>query len=111
MKIISAISMLAMLPVCAAEKASDKPNKQTPAVVTVGGQVRRPGPVPYQKALTIYAAIQAAGGATEFGSLRRVKIIRDQKVTTHDLTKDEVKVVLTQDNDTIEVPQKNLIGR
>lgn len=107
MKTIFAISMLAIFPVCAAEKSNNK----APDVVTVGGQVRRPGPVPYQKALTIYAAIQSAGGATEFGSMRRVKVIHDGKVTTHDLTKDAAKAILTQRDDTIEVPSKNLLGR
>jgi len=111
MKTVIAISMLAMLPIFAAEKPSDKPNNQTPAVVTVGGQVRRPGPVPYDKSLTLYAAIQSAGGATEFGSMRRVKVIHDGKATTHDLTKDEAKVILTGRNDTIEVPSKNFLGR
>jgi protein involved in polysaccharide export with SLBB domain len=111
MKTLLTISLLAMLPLGAAEKPSVKSNSQIPAGVTVGGQVRRPGPVPYQKSLTIYAAIQAAGGATEFGSMRRVKVIHDGKATTHDLTKVEAMVILTQSNDTIEVPQKNLLGR
>ena len=111
MKRIFALSLLAMLPLGGAEKPSDKPISQTPAVVTVGGQVRRPGPVPYQKNLTIYAAIQAAGGATEFGSMRRVNVIHDGKATTHDLTKVEAKIILTQCDDTIEVPQKNFLGR
>ena len=108
MKILLAISMLTALPLRAADKPADSPSS---AVVTVGGQVRRPGPVPFQKSLTIYAAIQSAGGATEFGSMRRVKVIHDGKVTSHDLTKDETKTILIQHDDTIEVPQKNLLGR
>lgn len=106
---------LAMVPLHAAESPNptkeSKPAEQSEAVVTIGGQVRRPGPVPFRKDLTIYAAVQAAGGPTEFGSMRRVKVIRDGKVETHDLTKDETKSLLLQKNDTIEVPQKTIFGR
>lgn len=111
MKIVSFVTFLVVLPLGAAETSTGKAAVQTEAVVTVGGQVRRPGPVPVRKDLTIYAAVQSAGGATEFGSMRRVKVIRDGKVQIHDLNKDEAKLVLVQSNDTIEVPQKNLIGR
>lgn len=109
---VVAFSLFAGMPVGAAEApAVGKPAEATEAVVTIGGQVRRPGPVPFRKDLTIYAAVQSAGGATEFGSMRRVKVIRDGKVETHDLTKDEKKSLVLQKNDTVEVPQKNLFGR
>lgn len=110
MKIFIAISLFAMLPLGAAEKQL-VPQTQTEAVVTVGGYVRRPGPVPFSKELTIYAAIQAGGGPNEFGSMRRVKVIRAGKVLNYDLTKDEQKSALVLKNDTIEVPQRNLLGR
>jgi len=42
-------------------------------IVTIGGQVRKTGPVPFNRGLTLYQAIQNAGGATEFGSMHRVK--------------------------------------
>ncbi|GAA5125368.1 hypothetical protein GCM10023212_26950 [Luteolibacter yonseiensis] len=106
-----AISLFAMLPLDAAEKQQPVPQGKTPAVITVGGYVRRPGPVPHTKDLTIYGAIQTAGGPSEFGSMRRVKVIRDGKVVNFDLTKDEQKSALTLKNDTIEVPQRNLFGR
>lgn len=79
--------------------------------VTVGGQVRRPGPVPYGKELTLWQAVQAAGGATEFGSMYRVKLFRDGNQKTYDLTKAQFMRVPLQRNDTIEVPQKNAWGR
>jgi protein involved in polysaccharide export with SLBB domain len=85
-----------------------KPNEET---VTVGGQVRSPGPVPYAKELTLWGAIQARGGATEFGSMYRVKLIRNGSERTYDATKAQIKQMPLQRNDTIEVPQKNLIGR
>ncbi len=80
-------------------------------IVTVGGQVRRPGPVKYQRGLNLYNAVQAAGGATEFGSMYRVKLIRNGKLRQYDLTETQAKGVLVKPNDTIEVPQKNIIGR
>jgi protein involved in polysaccharide export with SLBB domain len=79
--------------------------------IHIGGQVRAPGPKPFRKGLTIYQAVQAAGGATEFGSMFRVKLFRGDKQTVHDLTEARSMNVPVQPNDTIEVPQKNMIGR
>jgi polysaccharide export outer membrane protein len=80
-------------------------------VIHVGGQVRRPGPVAFQKNLTIYQAVQAAGGSTEFGSLRRVKLYRAGKLTTYDLTNPQFMSVPLQPDDTLEVPEKDWLGR
>ncbi|MES2923432.1 MAG: polysaccharide biosynthesis/export family protein [Verrucomicrobiota bacterium] len=84
-----------------------KPNEET---VTVGGQVRSPGPVPFAKELTLWGAIQARGGATEFGSMRRVKLIRNGSERTYDASKAQIKQMSLQRNDIIEVPQKNILG-
>ncbi|MEO5915228.1 MAG: polysaccharide biosynthesis/export family protein [Luteolibacter sp.] len=78
--------------------------------VTVGGFVRQPGPVPYAKELTLWQAIQAAGGATEFGSMRRVKLFRDGNQKTYDATKAQFMSIPLQRNDTIEIPQKTPWG-
>lgn len=80
-------------------------------VVHLGGQVRKTGPLSFQKNLTIYQAIQAAGGATEFGSLKRVKLFRNGKMQTYDVTKDQFKNVLLEPNDTLEIPQKSWLGQ
>lgn len=80
-------------------------------VVHVGGQVRRTGPVSFQKNLTIYQAVQAAGGATEFGSLKRVKLYRAGKTQSYDLTNPQFMRVPLQPDDTLEVPQKNWLGQ
>lgn len=80
-------------------------------VIHLGGQVRGPGPKPFQRNLTIYQAIQAAGGATEFGSLRRVKLYRNGKTQTFDVTNAQFMRVPLEPNDTIEVPQKDWLGR
>lgn len=83
----------------------------TEQMVHVGGQVRRTGPVNYQKNLTIYQAVQAAGGATEFGSLKRVKLYRNGKAMSYDLTNPQFMRVPLQPDDTLEVPQKNWLGQ
>lgn len=79
--------------------------------VTVGGQVRRPGPVPFAKELTLWQAIQAAGGPTDFGSMYRVTIFREGSQKTYDATKAQFMRVPLQRNDTIDVPQKNIWNR
>jgi len=78
--------------------------------VHIGGQVRSPGPKPFNKGLTLYQAIQAAGGPTEFGSMKRVKLFRKGRQTQYDLSKSQFMSVPVQPNDTIEVPQKNMLG-
>lgn len=83
----------------------------TEHIVTVGGYVRRPGPVKYMPGLTLYQAVQAGGGANEFGSMKRVKLIREGKLRQYDLTKTQFKGVRVEPNDTIEVPQKNWLGQ
>ena len=52
---------------------SHRGNNIDEQTVHIGGQVRGPGPKPFNKGLTLYQAIQAAGGPTEFGSMKRVK--------------------------------------
>lgn len=80
-------------------------------LVHIGGQVRSPGPKQYNNNLTIYQAVQAAGGATEFGSLKRVKLYRAGKTQTFDLTNPQFMRVPLRPDDTIEVPQKNIWGQ
>jgi protein involved in polysaccharide export with SLBB domain len=79
-------------------------------LVTVGGQVRRPGPVKYSRDLTLYQAIQAAGGATEFGSLKRVTLFRGSSQKRYDVTQSQFMNIPLQPSDTIDVPQKTAFG-
>lgn len=78
--------------------------------VTVGGQVRRPGPVPFAKELTLWSAIQAAGGPTEFGSMRRVKLTRNGQMRSYNVKDPKMMQIPLDRNDTIEVPQKTAFG-
>lgn len=78
--------------------------------VIVGGQIRKPGPVAYAKELTLWGAVQAAGGPTEFGSMRRVKLTRNGSQKTYDATKQQFMQIPLQRNDTIDVPEKTPWG-
>lgn len=78
--------------------------------VTVGGQVRRTGPVEFTQGLTLYQAIQSAGGATEFGSVKRVTLYRNGTSKRYDVTQPASMRIPLQPSDTIEVPQKNMLG-
>lgn len=74
--------------------------------VTVGGQVWQPDPIPCASGLTIWRAIQGAGGPTEFGSMKRVNLFREGSRKVYDLTRPEMKDIILEANDTLEVPQK-----
>ena len=79
-------------------------------VVHVSGLVRKTGPVAFQRNLTIWQAVAAAGGANEFGSLRRVKLTRAGKTEIFDIEKAEFKQIPLKPDDTIEIPEKNIWG-
>lgn len=83
----------------------------TQQVVHIGGYVGSPGPKPFRNGLTIWQALQSAGGENAFGSIRRVRLFRDGTMKQLDLRKHEDMQVLLQPNDTIEVPQKNWLGQ
>jgi len=79
-------------------------------VIHVGGYVRKTGPIPFHRNLTIWQAVQAAGGPTEFGSLRRVKLYRSGKTQMLDIEKPQFKQIPLQPDDTLEIPEKNFWG-
>jgi SLBB domain len=95
------------------ERPKDKPNVALlGGQVAVGGQVARPGELPFRPNTTIFAMLFAAGGPTQFGLLKRVKIFRDGKWFQLDLTDEKVKrEEFARPNDYIEVPLKNVLGR
>jgi polysaccharide export outer membrane protein len=79
-------------------------------VVHVGGFVRKTGPIAFQRNLTIWQAVQAAGGPSEFGSLRRVKLYRSGRTQTFDIENAQFKQIPLQPDDTLEIPEKNIWG-
>lgn len=80
-------------------------------IVTVGGQVRAPGPVEYTRGLTLYNAVQSARGATEFGAMNRVAVVRGSQRKVYNLNETKYMNILVEPGDTIEVPQKNWLGQ
>ena len=80
-------------------------------VVNVGGCVRRTGPVKYVGGLTLWSAIQAAGGPTEFGAMNRVTLTRNGKTTEYNCNETKSMQIQLQPEDAINVPQKNWIGK
>lgn len=78
--------------------------------VTVGGQVRQPGVKALPKGLTLQGIIQAAGGATPYGAINRVKLYRKGKVYTYDLRDRRSQNIRLYSRDVVEVPQRHLLG-
>jgi polysaccharide biosynthesis/export protein len=79
--------------------------------VTVSGAVHKPGRLTFERPTTVLQAIMEAGGPSEFGTLRRVRLMRvvngvykSQIMDLHDLSK-EVKPFYVRDNDVIYVSQ------
>lgn len=80
--------------------------------VHVGGYVRRPGPVPFTEGMTVWQALQAAGGETEFGAINRLELFSSSgKRRVLDLKQNSNKHVRVRENDSINVPQKNMWGK
>jgi polysaccharide biosynthesis/export protein len=79
--------------------------------VTVSGAVHHPGKLAFERPTTVLQAIMEAGGPSEFGTLKRIRLMRvvngvykSQVMDLHDLSK-EVKPFYVRDNDVIYVPQ------
>ncbi len=89
---------------------SDSLSTQQKLMVHIGGQVRRTGPVDFVPGLTIYQAIQSAGGPTEFGAMNRVELLREGRIKTLDLRQTQMKGFTLLKDDTITVPEKNPFG-
>jgi len=60
--------------------------------------------------LTVYQAIQAAGGATEFSTMRHVAILRENKIIDCDLTKVEFMKTILKSGDLVNVPRKCFVS-
>jgi polysaccharide export outer membrane protein len=89
---------------------ADSLSTQQKLMVHIGGQVRRTGPVDFVPGLTIYQAIQSAGGPTEFGAMNRVELLREGRIRTLDLKQTQMKGFTLLKDDTITVPEKGPFG-
>src|ERR1041384_3390500 len=74
----------------------------------ITGQIRSPGAYTYERGLTVLQAISLAGGLTDKGSNRRIKVIRTMKGKQGEQGMDLDDVV--QPGDTLVIPQRQ-IGR
>lgn len=83
----------------------------TPNDIAVGGYVNQPGMIRLLSGMTLGQAIKSAGGANEFGALRRVRLMRNGKQREYDLNLAEGQNVPLEEGDVVEVPQKAWIGR
>jgi len=92
------------------EKQREAINVKDTLKLTVGGQVLRAGQQQWTKGMTIYAAVQSAGGENPFGAINRVLLTRNGVVYTYDLRKSKQKGVLVYPNDIIDVPKQNWRG-
>jgi protein involved in polysaccharide export with SLBB domain len=79
--------------------------------VVVSGAVNKPAKLAFERPTTVLQAIMEAGGPSEYGTLRRVRLIRtvngvqkSQVMDLHDISK-EAKPFYVRDNDVIYVPQ------
>lgn len=84
-----------------------KINMQT---VFVGGQVNKTGGVEFTQGLTLYQAVQSAGGPTAFGALNRVEVLRGGENRVYNLKDIKTQQIAAQPGDTIKVPEKNWLG-
>ena len=78
--------------------------------VVVGGSVVRSGPVPFNRNLTLWQAIQSAGGPNPFGSMKRVKLLRGKNMKQYDVTRPQFMQIPLEPGDIIDVPQKTPWG-
>jgi protein involved in polysaccharide export with SLBB domain len=84
--------------------------------VYVDGRVNKPGAitVPSNRPITLAQAVIQAGGKTQLGSLKKVTLKRDGKVTTHDVDAmrrgEGAADIILRDGDSIVVPDAGLFG-
>jgi len=72
------------------------------------GDVNRKGAIPYKENMTLEQVIAAAGGITDFGTVKRVVLTRGNKRYTYDLRKVANKNIKLKPGDTITVPRARL---
>ena len=74
--------------------------------LSVGGEVKKPGRVKYQRGITIFQAITQSGGPTVFAKMSNVTLQRNGKKYQYDLTKPAHKKVKVYPDDVIVVTGK-----
>jgi len=80
--------------------------QQGGARLSVGGKVRRPGPVAFRERMTVLQAIQAAGDLDPFGTKKRVYLTRAGKTYLLDIRKTKYQNYPVLPEDTLRVDAK-----
>jgi hypothetical protein len=57
--------------------------------------------------LTLYQAVAAAGGANEFGDVKRTLLMRGKSSRSYNLNNLQDRNIVLQADDTIEIPEKS----
>lgn len=78
--------------------------------VSVGGHVKAVGLRPYKRNMTLFDAVTAAGGASPFGSIKRVELHRGKEKNIYDLRTQKGMSIKVKAGDKIIVPQKGPFG-
>ena len=80
-------------------------------MVLIAGQVNRAGRYKLPKNATSKDILSACDGATVFGSIHRIEVIsrNERKMRRYDLRKDIV--IPLNNGDSINIPEKNYIGK
>lgn len=85
-------------------------DQQGPALISVGGQVRRSGDTPFRKGMTVVQAIDNAGGRNDFGG-RNMFLIRAGKQYCLDFTNLAHKNIVLHPGDSLQVEEKGILDR
>ena len=95
----------------AIEVVAKKAIRAEGAVVSVGGKVKRSGPVAFRDGMTVLNAIDAAGGRDDFGG-RNVLLIRGGKEYCLDFKQLKHLSIRVRENDSLQVvPKPALVDR
>jgi protein involved in polysaccharide export with SLBB domain len=78
------------------------------AVVSVGGQVRRAGELPFRKGMTVIQVIDAAGGRNDFGG-RNLLLFREGRQHCLDFANLSHKNLVLRPGDSLQVEQKGVL--
>ena len=79
-------------------------------VISIGGQVRRGGELPFRKAMTVIQALDAAGGRNDFGG-RNLLLLRGGKQYCLDFLNLKHKGIRLLPDDSLQVEQKGVLDR
>ena len=94
----------------AIEVAAKKDLQQAGAILTVGGNVKRNGQIPWRKGMTVVQAIDAAGGRDDFGG-RNITLIRRGKQHLLDFNLLAHLNIQVLADDSVRVEAKGVIDR